>query len=144
MTDRTDLTDLLKRHGIQPSVQRLAIAAVVLQGGRHPAADEIHREVRSRLPMVSRATVYNTLHLFVERGLLLAHQVGEGPTVYDANVDRHHHVIDAESGQIVDVPWEAIEVRQSPELRDWEIESYTVIMRGRRRDRGDGAPEERD
>ncbi|MHC4923497.1 MAG: Fur family transcriptional regulator, partial [Planctomycetota bacterium] len=60
----------LREAGIRPSAQRLAIAEVVLQGEHHFTADEVHDAARRRVPAVSLATVYNSLHLFVERGLL--------------------------------------------------------------------------
>jgi Fe2+ or Zn2+ uptake regulation protein len=63
-----DLIAILRRHGIQPTPQRLAVARVVLNRERHPSAEEAWAKVRKRCPTISRATVYNTLHLFVKRG----------------------------------------------------------------------------
>ena len=65
-----DDADMLRRNGIQPSAQRVAIAQYVLHADDHPSADEVWERVRARFPMVSRATVYNTLNLFVRKGLL--------------------------------------------------------------------------
>jgi Fe2+ or Zn2+ uptake regulation protein len=138
MTNET-LASLLKAHGIQPSVQRLAIAQFVLQTDRHPTADQVYQAVRATLPVMSRATVYNTLNLFVAKGLLRSHVLDDGPTLYDANVDQHHHLIDDETGQVIDLPWDAIEVKNLDGLPDYEVVSYTVIVRGRRR--GNSGPE---
>ena len=133
MNAHQDISALLQQRGIQPSAQRVAIAQHVLRTERHPTADEILAEVRRSFPMVSRATVYNTLRLFVERGLLQTFQFEGGVTVYDPNVDRHHHFIDEDSGEIADVPWDALEVRRIDNLPDFAVDSYMVVMRGKRR-----------
>jgi Fe2+ or Zn2+ uptake regulation protein len=61
---------LLTRHGIQPSAQRVAVADYVLYTDEHPSADRVFAKVRKSLPVLSRATVYNTLNLLVKKGLL--------------------------------------------------------------------------
>ncbi len=134
MTSATDIKQLLQHHGIQPSVQRVAIAEHVLATDRHPSADQVLQEVQRKLPVVSRATVYNTLKLFVEKGLLRQYQIAEGPTVYDANIERHHHLIDEETGRVIDIPWDAVEVKNVEGLEGFEVDSYMVVLRGRRRD----------
>jgi Fe2+ or Zn2+ uptake regulation protein len=123
----------LRRHGIQPTAQRLAVAQFVLETKSHPTADEVWEKVRRRSPTLSRATVYNTLNLFVEKGLLRAQVVREGAVVFDPHVARHHHFIDAQTGDIHDVPWEAVKVSGEKSLPGYEVEDYQVVMRGRRR-----------
>lgn len=134
MTDHQGISDLLQERGIQPSAQRVAIARHVLRTDGHPTADEVLAQVRRSFPMVSRATVYNTLKLFVAKGLLRTCQFEGGVTVYDANVGRHHHFIDETTGAIHDVPWEALDVRGAEELAGFRVDSWMVVMRGRRRD----------
>lgn len=133
MSSHQRISTVLQDHGIQPSAQRVAIAQYVLHTDRHPNADEVLAEVRRAFPMVSRATVYNTLRLFVEKGLLRTCQFEGGVTVYDANVARHHHFIDEASGEIVDLPWEALDVGRVQELEGLEVDSWMVVLRGRRR-----------
>ena len=123
----------LRTHGIQPTAQRLAVARFVLDADSHPTADEVWEKVRQRSPTLSRATVYNTLNLFVEKGLLRTQAVREGALVFDPHVARHHHFIDAETGEIHDVPWEAVRVTGEKSLRGFEVQDYQVVMRGRRR-----------
>jgi Fur family transcriptional regulator, iron response regulator len=125
------IDQLLRNRGIQPSAQRVAIAEVVLATSAHPSADQVWEAVKQRLPIVSRATVYNTLHLFVEHGLLRELLLAEGCVVYDPKIERHHHFIDEQSGAILDVPWEAVEIRGVDELREFQINEYQVVMRGR-------------
>ena len=71
-----------------------------------PTADQVWSEVRRDFPVISRATVYNTLNLFAEKGLLQSHSFDDGAGVFDANTAAHHHFIDEESGRIVDIPIE--------------------------------------
>jgi Fe2+ or Zn2+ uptake regulation protein len=127
-----DTVQLLRDHGIQPSAQRLAVADYVLHTADHPSADQVFARVSGAIPMLSRATVYNTLNLFVEKGLLRAFQLGEGRTVFDPLVDRHHHFVDEETGQIVDVPWDAVKVSRVDTLEGFDVREYQVVMRGRR------------
>ncbi|HVS17375.1 MAG TPA: transcriptional repressor, partial [Planctomycetota bacterium] len=87
--------------------------------------------VRQRLPVVSRATVYNTLHVLVASGLLHALELSEGRVAYDPKIEPHHHFIDEATGAIRDVPWEALEVRGVEQLRGLEVHEYQVVLRGR-------------
>ena len=128
----TGIPETLRRHGIQPSAQRLAVAEFVLETTAHPSADQVWGKVRERFPMISRATVYNTLNLFVEKGLLRQHALSEGRLVFDPHVAPHHHFVDDESGTIVDVPWDALEVKRVEKLQGLDVKEYQVVLRGRR------------
>ena len=124
---------VLKEHGIKPSAQRLAVAEYVLHTLEHPSAEKVWGRVRERLPMISRATIYNTLNLFVEQGLLQPLHLASDSVLFDANTDRHHHFIDVESGRIYDVPWNQIEVRNLQPPPGFEVHAYQAVLRGCRR-----------
>jgi len=126
------MSEILRRHGIQPSAQRLAVAEYVLRTEEHPSADQVWVKVSGTLPMISRATVYNTLNLFVRKGLLRQLVLAEGNVVFDPNVERHHHFIDEATGEIVDVPWGALDVRRVDALKGIDVREYQVVLRGRR------------
>lgn len=132
MTPHERIRRLLQEQGIKPSAQRVAIARFVLNTDRHPTAEQVLAEVRRDFPMVSRATVYNSIRLFVEKGLLRIHQLEGGGAVCDANTGLHHHFIDEDTGEIVDVPWDALDVRRVDELAGLAVDSWMVVMRGRR------------
>jgi Fur family iron response transcriptional regulator len=127
------LPELLRSHGIQPSAQRVAIAGYVLGTAAHPSAEVVLERVRASFPMVSRATVYNTLHLLVEKGLLRELVLAEGKVVYDPKLERHHHFVDEESGAIHDIPWGALQVSRVGSLAGYDVREYQVVLRGRRR-----------
>lgn len=131
----TDLVAFLREHGIQPTPQRLAVAEYVLNTEDHPSADEVWSRVQKRCPTLSRATVYNTLNLFAQKGLLRLQNIRETAAVFDPNTTPHHHFIDEDTGKVYDVPWEALEVKGEDNLRGYEIHDYQVVLRGRRRRR---------
>src|SRR6185295_19803637 len=105
-----NVIDRLRASGIQPSAQRLAVADYVLTTTEHPSAELVFRRVKKRVPYISRATVYNTLNLFVEKGLLRTLNLAEDSVVFDPKMETHHHFIDEKSGAIHDVPWDAVQV----------------------------------
>jgi Fe2+ or Zn2+ uptake regulation protein len=128
-----DTATILRAHGIQPSAQRVAVAEYILETDVHPSADQVWTTVRQYFPMLSRATVYNTLNLFVEKGLVRQHVLAEGKIVFDPKVENHHHFIEEETGRIYDIPWEALKVSQVEKLNGLDVREYQVVLRGRRK-----------
>ncbi|HKO56501.1 MAG TPA: Fur family transcriptional regulator, partial [Thermoanaerobaculia bacterium] len=126
---KRDLDSILRDKGIQPSAQRVAVARYVLDTDEHPSADRVFREVKRRFPYISRATVYNTLNLFVEKGLLRTLALAEDSVVFDPKTETHHHFIDESTGQIHDVPWDRVQVCNIDSLREYDIHDYQVVMR---------------
>ena len=128
----SDVAEILRAHGVHPSAQRLAVAKYVLRTDAHPSADQVFARVRGTAPLVSRATVYNTLHLLVAKGLLKELVLAEGRIVYDPLVAPHHHFVDDDTGDIVDVPWDALDVRRVDALKGLDVREYQVVLRGRK------------
>jgi len=126
-----DAVALMRRHGIQPSAQRVAVANYVLNTADHPSAEQVSSKVRKSFPMISRATVYNTLNLLVKKGLLRQFVLDDATTVFDSNVGHHHHFVDIESGRIYDIPWDALAVSRLESLKGFDVNEYQVVMRGR-------------
>jgi len=129
-----DLIEKLEHAGIRPSAQRVAIAAYVLSTEDHPSADEVWNRVKAEFPMVSRATVYNTLQLFREHGLVQQLVLAEGSVVFDPKVEPHHHFVDDDTGAIHDIPWTALRVGKVDELEGVDVRDYMVVVRGRKKD----------
>ena len=126
---------ILDQHGIHPSAHRVAVGEYVLTTRDHPSADRVWARVRQRFPMISRATVYNTLNLFVEKKLLRELHLAPDSVVFDPNMERHHHLIDEETGRIHDVEWKDVEVCNIEKIPHYEIRDYQVVMHGRRKHR---------
>jgi len=136
---KQDAAAALRERGIQPSAQRIAVAQYVLTTDEHPSADRVWVRVKRGFPMLSRATVYNTLNLFVAKGLLRPLVLAEGKVVFDPITHAHHHFIDETTGSIHDVPWESLRVSNLEGLKGFEVKEYQVVMRGRRKGAGRGA-----
>ena len=135
---KRDLAGHLREHGVQPSAQRVAIAQYVLTTDAHPSADQVWAAVKKTLPVVSRATVYNTLNLFVRKRLLRELVLAPGKVVFDPKVGPHHHFIDKSTGRIHDVPWGAVRVSRVDALPGLDVHEYQVVMRGRTVERRKG------
>ena len=128
-----DVKQVLREHGIHPPSQRVAVAEYVLDTTEHPSADLVWARVKDRLPVISRATVYNTLNLFVEKGLVRTYSLTEGAQVFDPKTEPHHHFVDEATGEIHDVPWEALSVVGVADLEGLEVSDFQVVLRGRSR-----------
>lgn len=128
-----DAISILRQCGIQPTPQRIAVVECVLSSKAHPTADEVLLSARKKCPTVSRATVYNTLNLLVEKRLIGMQTIREGAVIFDPNIQKHHHFIDEETGDIYDIPWDQLEVKGKKQFEDFEILEFQVIMRGRRK-----------
>lgn len=122
--------ELLEKAGIQASAQRVAVADYVLRTDEHPSADLVWKRVRDKFPWISRATVYNTLNLFVEKRLLQRLNIAEDSVVFDPIVETHHHFIDEKTGAIHDVPWDKVQVCNIETLSEYDVHDYQVVMRG--------------
>ncbi len=130
-----NVANMLRSKGIQPSAQRVAVANFVLATDAHPSADQVWASVKHTLPMLSRATVYNTLNLFVRKGLLRELILAEGRIVFDPKLEKHHHFVDEEDGTICDVPWDDLCVTRVESLSGFEVREYQVVLRGKKKAR---------
>jgi Fe2+ or Zn2+ uptake regulation protein len=128
-----DAAERLRDHGIQPSAQRVAVAEYVLRTDEHPSADLVWKRVRRKFPYISRATVYNTLNVFVEKGLLKTLNLSDDSVVFDPKTETHHHFIDEKTGRIHDIPWDKVQVCNIERLRGFEVHDYQVVIRGRKK-----------
>ena len=131
MQDNDDaLIDLLKSHDISPTSQRVEIARILLARPQHLSADQVLASVNASLPVVSKATVYNTLGLFAKKGLVREVIVDPSKVFYDSNVEPHFHFYNSDSGELTDIPNDSITLSQIPELpQGCSLDSVDVIVR---------------
>ena len=131
---RTDISQRLTSHGIVPTPQRVEIAEVLLDRPQHLSADQILDALRSRGSRVSKATVYNTLHLFGEKGLIREVNVDPTRTFFDSTTHPHHHFYNVDTGELSDIPDDQIRMMELPTLPPGtEQESVEVLIRIRDR-----------
>jgi Fur family iron response transcriptional regulator len=106
--NREEISRRLVAHGVLPTAQRIDVGLVILSKPQHLSADQIIAAIRGMGSRVSKATVYNTLNLFCERGLLRTVEVDPTRQYYDSMIDAHHHFYNVDTGEITDIPLEAI------------------------------------
>jgi len=97
-----DLTEILKEKNVKPSLQRLKILEFLLQAHNHPTVDEIYSSLTKDIPTLSKTTVYNTLNIFIEAGLLKVVNIENTESRYDAIPEEHGHFKCRECGKIYD------------------------------------------
>lgn len=97
------ILSLCETHGLRLTDQRRVIAAVLEEAHDHPDVDELHARAAARDPRISLATVYRTVKLFEETGILERHDFGYGRARYEAADRAHHdHLIDVDTGAVIE------------------------------------------
>ncbi len=96
------IAEQLRKFGMTPSPQRIAVYSLLRNHPAHQTAEEIFRAVRRRIPSISLTTVYNTLRLLVARGAVWELMIEEGVMRYDANRTPHSHFRCIRCGQVYD------------------------------------------
>lgn len=115
-TQPAQAKEVLIQHGISPSRPRMAILKYLQEHHTHPTADEIYNALRSTIPTLSPATVYNTLKLFTEKNLCLSLTINEKRVCFDGLTHLHGHFFCSHCGNIYDVPQEMITVKAGDTL----------------------------
>jgi Fur family transcriptional regulator, iron response regulator len=94
----------LADYGIRPTAQRVRIATLLLAAPQHLSAEQILAGLRGSGTRVSKATVYNTLNLFAEKGVIRQLSVDGARSWFDSNIAPHYHFHDVDTGALMDVP----------------------------------------
>ncbi|MCJ7838945.1 MAG: transcriptional repressor [Burkholderiales bacterium] len=113
---RESVAQLLRSHGINPTHQRIEIGYALFENPQHPSADQILAIVNARHTETSKATVYNTLKLFVDKGMVRELIVDPNKVFYDPNTSAHHHFYDVATGELTDIPADGVHVEGLPPL----------------------------
>ena len=131
--ERARVRTRLLEAGIAPTIQRLEIGRIVFHGPIHISADELYQKLQDRSFQISRATIYNTLKLFVRKGLLREIIVSAERVFYDSTTALHHHFYDVETGELTDIPPEEVSVTRFPSPpADMKAEEVEVLIRVRK------------
>ena len=129
-----DVSQILENHGIRPTQQRIRVAQVLLAAPTHMTADQLLAVLKQAPSRVSKATVYNTLKLFVDHGLARQIHLDPDRCVYDSRMDVHHHFQNVDTGEMLDIRPEDLEFAKLPPLPEGtEVDSVDVVIRVRRR-----------
>lgn len=129
---RENVAELLRQHGINLTHQRIEIGYALLENRRHPSADEILAMVNARHVETSKATVYNTLKLFLEKGIIREVIVDASKVFYDSNTSEHHHFYNVATGELADIPAAGVHIEGLPPLPPGMVtEGIDIIVRTR-------------
>lgn len=123
--------ETLRGVGLRPTRQRLGLARLLFENGdRHVTAEQLYEEAVNSNLRVSLATIYNTLNQFTEAGMMREVVVEPGRSYFDTNTSDHHHFFHEETGQLQDIPGDAISVGKVPEPpAGTHVERVDIIVR---------------
>lgn len=126
-----DVSELLRRAGLRPTRQRVALARLLFAGeDRHVTAEALHEEAVRVGQRVSLATVYNTLHQFKRAGLLREIAVCGQRAYFDTNTSNHNHYFIEGNGSLIDIPGDSIRVEGLPQPPgDLKVSHIDVVVR---------------
>jgi Fur family iron response transcriptional regulator len=134
MATRESVTQLLQAHGVTPTEQRLRVAELMFATAQHLSAEQVLEGLRGSGTRISKATVYNTLNLFAERGLLRQINIDSTRACFDSNTGLHYHFHNLDTGELTDVGVPEVEFRRLPELpAGTELAGVDVVIRVRRK-----------
>ncbi len=136
MSRKIDVEALCHENGLRITEQRRVIARVISEAEDHPDVEKLHERAATIDPGISIATVYRTVRLFEEAGILERHDFGDGRARYEAAPEAHHdHLIDVETGKViefVDPELEALQKQIAEKLGyrlvDHRMELYGVAL----------------
>ena len=131
MLQERELAERLRLAGLRPTRQRVSLATILFGAGdRHVSAESLHQEAVAARMNVSLATVYNTLNQFKAAGLLREVAFEGDRTFFDTNTSNHFHYFLEETGILVDIGADDLEVKGLPELpAGTEIDRIDIIVR---------------
>ena len=135
-TENADIESLAVAAGMRMTDQRRIIASVLSKADDHPDVEEVYRRASAKDSGISIATVYRTVRLFEEAGILTRHDFGDGRSRYEPVAEDHHdHLIDIQSGKVIEFTNEEIERLQAEvaeklgyRLVDHRLELYGVPL----------------
>lgn len=126
----SDANAMLLEHGINPTPQRVTIMRLLFERGLHMSAEDIYRFVNAGDQQVSKATVYNTLGLLAERGVVREVIANPSKVFYDPNTSPHHHFYNEETGELTDIDGSEVRVEGLPPLpAGADLQGVDVIVR---------------
>ena len=120
----------LKRNHLKPTVQRFTLVKLLFDGkNKHFTAEDLYEKVKLKKNKISLATIYNTLHSFVEKKLLKQVSIKDGKTIFCTNMSSHHHFFNSVTGKLIDIPRNKIQLDKIPKAPEGlKIDSVDVVI----------------
>ena len=131
MRPTATVPEMLRQARLRPTRQRLTLGRLLFESGdRHVTAEQLHAEVTALGEHVSLATVYNTLHQFKRAGLVRELAIEGSKAYFDTNTSNHNHFLLETTGDLMDIPGDAIRVEGLPEPPEgMRITHVDVVVR---------------
>lgn len=123
------LENILKMHDIKPSHHRIRVFQYLMENKNHPTVDMIYRELVEEIPTLSKTTLYNTLNLFVERGIINMLNLEENESRYDADTSLHAHFKCSHCSKIYDIHLEVTKLELAG-LENFEVSESHIYFKG--------------
>ncbi len=124
-----EVIDYLKKHHIRPSNIRIKILKFLLKNRIHPTVEDIYKSLIEEIPTLSKTSVYNTLNLFLEKGIVVGIALDQKELRYDINTNFHGHFKCNKCGIIYDFPI-MISFPNKEQLEGFEITNRDVFFYG--------------
>ena len=134
MTELYSLQQQCSNAGLKMTGQRKIILNVLEASQDHPSVEEVYARAKDVDSSVSMATVYRTLSLLDEMNLVIKHEFKEGFARFEVNEEHHHHLIDLESGDVIEFQSEKLEKLKEEIARElgYELVDHTLELYGRK------------
>ena len=132
------MTDLERRcitAGLKMTDQRRVILQVLTESEDHPSVETVYQRAKDLDPSISIATVYRTLHLLDELNLVQRHDFNENYSRFEVNLEHHHHLIDLETGEVVEFQDDELEIIKQKIARrlGFDLVDHRLELYGKRR-----------
>lgn len=124
-----EVIDYLKKHHIRPSNIRIKVLKFLLKNRIHPTVEDIYKSLIEEIPTLSKTSVYNTLNLFLEKGIVVGIALDQKELRYDINTNFHGHFKCNKCGIIYDFPI-MISFPNKDQLEGFEITNRDVFFYG--------------
>ena len=120
----------LKRNHLKPTLQRFTLVKLLFDGkNKHFTAEDLYEKVKLKKNKISLATIYNTLHSFVEKKLLKQVSIKDGKTIFCTNMSSHHHFFNSVTGKLIDIPRNKIKLKKIPKAPEGlKIDRVDVVI----------------
>ena len=110
-----NFANFLKKNKLKPTHQRFILAELLFDGkNKHFTAEDLYDEMKLKKKNISLATIYNTLHSFVEKKILKLVSFKEGRAIFCTNMKNHYHFFNPKTGKLTDIPYEKIKITKMP------------------------------
>ena len=137
VVEMKELERLCSEAGLKMTGQRRTILRVLEEAEDHPSVENVYERAKAVDDSISMATVYRTLNLLDELDLVIRHEFKENFSRYEVNMEHHHHLIDVDSGDVVEFQNEELEILKEKIANElgFELVDHRLELFGRRLDR---------